>query len=194
MTIRLQDILQQMKNLESDLADEIQKAETDFLYKIHGKKVVFATEVKALHQTYAVPVIRYLYESSFLNILSTPVVWIGLLPIVLLDLFVTIFQAVCFPIYGIPKVRRREYIIMDRSRIHYLNIIEKINCAYCSYFNGVISFAQEIAGRTEQYWCPIKHARRVANMHSRYVKFMEYGDAENYQQKLSDVRGDFVDL
>ncbi len=194
MTIRLRDLLQQMKNLESELAEEIQKAETDFLYKMHGKKVVFAAEVKALHQTYAVPVIRYLYESSFLNILSTPVIWIGLLPIVLLDVFLTIFQAVCFPIYGIPKVRRREYIVMDRSRIHYLNIIEKINCAYCSYFNGVISFAQEIAGRTEQYWCPIKHARRVANMHSRYVKFLEYGDAENYQQKLSEVRSDFVDL
>ena len=30
-------------------------------------------------------------------------------------------------------------------------ISEKFNCVYCGYFTGVISYAQEIAGKTEQY-------------------------------------------
>jgi hypothetical protein len=142
----------------------------------------------------AIPINTFLREASVFNILSAPVIWTCLLPIFLLDVVMSLYQLICFPIYGIPKVRRSDYIIMDRSRINYLNLIEKVNCAYCSYFNGVIAFIQEVAGRTEQYWCPIKHARRISTIHSRYVKFLEYGDAEGYRNNLKRVRSDFEDL
>ena len=64
---------------------------------------------------------------------------------------------------------------MDRRKLAYLNSIEKFNCVYCEYVNGLIAYVQEIAGRTEQYWCPIKHAMRVKSMHSRYRHFLDYG-------------------
>ena len=70
----------------------------------------------------------------------------------------------------------------------YLNALEKLNCAYCSYANGLIAYVREIAARTEQYWCPIKHARRVVGAHPRYVLFDDYGDAENYQQRAAELR------
>jgi hypothetical protein len=105
-----------------------------------------------------------------------------------------VYQAVCFPIYGIPKVKRENYIVFDRQYLNYLNLIEKINCAYCSYFNGLIAYIQEIAARTEQYWCPIKHARRISKLHSRYQKFLSYGDAEAYRAQIEVVRSDFKDL
>jgi hypothetical protein len=194
MNIRLQNILKEMKALEDELADEIHKNEIDFLYKIHGKKIVFAEAVEAAHANFVVPVVPYLLDSSLFNIMSAPLIWVCLFPIALLDLVLCLYQTVCFPIYGIPKVHRGDHVVMDRSRINYLNIIEKINCAYCSYFNGVISFVQEIAGRTEQYWCPIKHARRISSMHSRYVKFLEYGEAQNYRKNFEKVRNDFSDI
>lgn len=75
---------------------------------------------------------------------------------------------ICFPVDGIPKVKRDQYVIFDRQSLRYLNVIEKLNCTYCSYFNGLIVYVQEIAARTEQYWCPIKHARRIVAMRSRY--------------------------
>ena len=59
-----------------------------------------------------------------------------IVPFVLLDLFVTIYQAVCFPVYGIPKVERRTYLVFDRHHLAYLNALEKLNCAYCAYANG----------------------------------------------------------
>lgn len=89
-----------------------------------------------------------------------------------------LYQAICFPIYGIPKVGRGDYIISDRYALPYLNIIEKVNCQYCAYMNGLIAYTQEIAGRSEQYWCPIKHARKMATLHERYVRFLEFGDGK----------------
>ena len=56
------------------------------------------------------------------------------------------------------------------------------------------SNASEIAGRTEQYWCPIKHALRMKTVHSRYQKFFDYGDAEQYCARLKQVSEDFDDL
>ncbi len=47
-----------------------------------------------------------------------------------MDVTISLYQAVCFPIYGIPKVKRQDYIVFDRQYLQYLNLIEKINCAY----------------------------------------------------------------
>jgi hypothetical protein len=46
-------------------------------------------------------------------------------------------------------------ISFDRRKLAYLNAIEKLNCDYA---NGILTYAREIASRTEQFWCPIKHA------------------------------------
>jgi hypothetical protein len=105
-----------------------------------------------------------------------------------LDLLVMIYQAVCFPIYGIPKVRRGDYFAFDRAHLAYLNAIEKFNCAYCTYANGVIAYVREVASRTEEYWCPIKHARRVVGTHARYSGFEDFGDAEAYHGQLGRHR------
>ncbi|MDH3393425.1 MAG: hypothetical protein OEL66_05420, partial [Desulfobulbaceae bacterium] len=103
-------------------------------------------------------------------------------------------QTICFPVYGIPKVKRCDHLVIDRHALRYLNPIEKLNCVYCGYVNGLLSYIQEIAARTEQYWCPIKHARKVAHLHSRYHKFFEYGDAEKYRRELENIRRDFKDV
>ena len=84
-----------------------------------------------------------------------------IIPISLLDLFITVYQHICFRVYGVPLVKRGEYVVRDRKYLQYLNIIQKVNCMYCEYSNGVISYAREVASRTEQYWCPIKHAHKV---------------------------------
>ncbi|MHB8809084.1 MAG: hypothetical protein ACYC9M_03595 [Desulfobulbaceae bacterium] len=65
---------------------------------------------------------------------------------------------------------------------------------YCSYFNGLIAYVQEIAARTEQYWCPIKHARKTGIRHSRYQHFLEYGDAKAFKECIEKIRRDFEDL
>jgi hypothetical protein len=49
--------------------------------------------------------------------------------------------------------------------------IMPFNCRYCSYANGLIAYVAEIAGRTEQHWCPIKHSQGIPIHHSRYDQF-----------------------
>ena len=110
------------------------------------------------------------------------------MPLLLLDLFLFCYQHICFPLYGIPKVRRSEYLVFDRTDLPYLNLVEKINCAYCSYGNGLAAYFREVAARTEQYWCPIKHARKILDAHERYPRFFEYGDAESYRKGLERYR------
>jgi hypothetical protein len=58
----------------------------------------------------------------------------------------------------------------------------------------LFAYAQEIAARTEQFWCPIKHAKRIKGLHSRYQKFIRYGDAETYRSDFDIIRHDFKDL
>jgi hypothetical protein len=90
--------------------------------------------------------------------------------------------------WGVRLVRRRDYFALDRHTLAYLNAIEKINCLYCSYVNGLIAYVHEIAARTEQYWCPIRHARRVRGAHQRYAAFAPCGDAWAYRRRLPMLR------
>jgi hypothetical protein len=194
MNNRIEALLEAMKKLEQELLEEFEKKEAEFYYRVVGRKVRFEKEIKKRHRDLMQRLAPYLSEAALLNILTAPFIWFILIPALFLDLSVTIFQAVCFRAYGIPRVKRRRYIIIDHQSLAYLNLIEKLNCMYCSYVNGLIAYIREIAGRTQQYWCPIKHARLQASMHSRYGKFLEYGDAEAYRSRLEQVRRDFSDL
>jgi len=194
MTTKLETLLDKLKDLESEMVEELQKQEEEFSYAIHKRRVEFEENVIIRHKKYAKRLLNYLKDAQLKHILSAPFIWICIIPVLLVDVTVTLYQWVCFPIYGIPKVQRQDYIVFDRRYLNYLNIIEKINCAYCSYFNGLIGYLQEIGARTEQFWCPIKHARRIKTLHSRYQKFINYGDAEKYRAQIETIRCDFQDL
>jgi hypothetical protein len=75
----------------------------------------------------------------------------------------------------------------------HLNTIEKVNCTYCGYGNGVIAYTREIISRTEQYWCPIRHAHHVIDAHRRYPQFFAFGDAQSYQQGIKSKRQALVE-
>jgi hypothetical protein len=130
----------------------------------------------------------FLRTTSLPSLLTMPIIYSVGLPLVLLDLWTTLYQWVCFPIYGIARVHRGAYFAIDRHRLAYLNTIEKANCLYCSYANAVIAYVREVTARTEHYWCPIKHARRVRGAHAHYHRFFEYGDARGYRRGLPAAR------
>jgi len=135
-----------------------------------------------------IPLSEYLRGASLRSVITAPVIYSLTVPLALLDLFVTAYQRVCFPIYGMARVRRARYFRFDRRRLPYLNAVEKANCAFCSYANGVLTYTREIAARTETYWCPIKHARPIRDPHGRYTTFVDYGDSDGYRQGLARLR------
>jgi hypothetical protein len=163
-------------------------------YELRNGKIWFSKEIKREHRRLKTSLVRYVLHSRILAILTAPFIYACIIPFALLDLFVSMYQAVCFPVYGIPKARRRDYMSIDRNKLRYLNALEGLNCMYCSYANGLLAYVVEISGRTEQHWCPIRHARRIQNAHDRYAHFIPYGDASAYREGIDKVRDDFKDL
>jgi hypothetical protein len=51
-----------------------------------------------------------------------------------------------------------------------------------------MAYVSEIVARTEEYFCPIKHARKVLGSHARYARFLGYGEATDYAAKLEKFR------
>jgi hypothetical protein len=190
MTRRIDDLLDQMAGLERELEQELNRARAEFRYRIDAGRVHFERDVHALHRRAKQSIPRFLRDSSLLNLLSAPVIYSLIVPIGLLDLWITVYQVVCFRMYGITRVKRSAYIVIDRQHLAYLNTIEKVNCVYCGYANGVLAYVREIAGRTEQYWCPIRHAKRVRAPHTHYRHFVDYGDAEAYKRRLNVLRNE----
>ena len=193
MNRRIQELAARIKALETELADEIERIRIR-TFEIRDRTILFGADVTRRHRAQLVPVLTYLRHARLKHVLTTPVIWCCLVPAVLLDATVTLYQLTCFPVYGIPRVRRADHVIIDRHLLAYLNVIEKLNCLYCSYFNGVLAYVREVAGRTEQYWCPIKHAARVKHPHSRYERFAEYGDADTYRVQGAELRKEFGDV
>lgn len=184
MTPRIDELTQRIRALQEEVEEEYRQARDD----LARRRVELAEEFLRQQRRHRIGLLRFLRRSSWLTVLTAPVIYAGWIAFLLMDLFVTVYQAVCFPVYGIPKVRRADYIVFDREDLPYLNAIEKFNCFYCSYGNGVAAYTREVAARTEQYWCPIKHARRIRGAHDRYPRFFEHGDAEAFRQGLNRLR------
>lgn len=194
MENRIDAIMAQIKNLEDELLEELKEKEKEFFYRIENEKVKFEENVINEGRARIISSIKYLSSFPILVILTIPFIWGMMIPALIVDISVSIFQYICFPIYKIPKVKRSDYVVMDRCNLFYLDRVEKINCWYCEYFNGVTAYVREIAARTEQFWCPIKHAKPLKEKHSRYDNFFDFGDYLQYRQELKTRRSDFSDI
>jgi hypothetical protein len=188
MDPRIAELTGRLAELQAELDAELAKRRAELRVGLERGRIAFEEELLRRHRELKTALSSYLWNARPLVILSAPLIYSLIVPLLLLDLFVAVYQAVCFPVYKIPKVRRADYLVFDRHHLAYLNALEKLNCAYCSYANGLVAYVREVAARTEQYWCPIKHARRVVGAHPRYLLFDDYGDAENYQQRAAELR------
>ena len=188
MNNQINTLLAQMAALEEELRTAVHDQESRMFFQIKGKRVEFEHSVKEAHRKLKKNLFRWFVTDRPQNLITGPLIYGMVIPLVMLDLCVTFYQWVCFPIYGIAKVRRADYLVFDRRYLGYLNIIEKFHCTYCEYGNGLMGYMTEILARTEQYFCPIKHAHKILGTHSRYNRFLNYGEAEAYEARLEEYR------
>lgn len=66
---------------------------------------------------------------------------------------------------------RGDCLVFDRRHLGRLNFIEKFQCTYCEYGNGLMGFMAEILGTQ-----------------ARYNRFLDYGGADAYEAKLAAFR------
>lgn len=115
------------------------------------------------------------------HIISIPFIWLMVIPIIIMDIALFLYQQTCFRLYGIKRVKRSNYIVLDRHKLKYLSLVDKVNCAYCGYANGLFAYTTEIGARTEEYWCSIKHKKNTKIYSPKHhEKFIEYGDEKKY--------------
>ncbi|MDD5057610.1 MAG: hypothetical protein PHQ60_07035 [Sideroxydans sp.] len=190
MNSRIRQILDQISALEDELQQAVQEQRSHLRYQLEGKRVVFEQAIKDAHRRVKQGVFRWFISIRPQNFLTMPVIYGMAIPLLAFDLFVSVYQLICFPIYGIARVKRAKYFVMDHRHLAYLNFFEKGHCMYCSYAVGLLAYANEIIARTEQYFCPIKHAGKILGTHARYEHFLEYGEAENYHGKLEAFRSE----
>ncbi len=194
----IDDILHRLHTLQAELEREIDQLLDEkrqlFHYTLEQGKVRFEQGMRALQRHQKVGIWTYLRAARLGHLLTAPVIYGVFIPFVLLDIIATLYQHICFRVYGIPRVVRRDYLVIDRQHLAYLNAIQKLNCIYCGYGGGLIEYVREIAARTEQYWCPIKHARRTPDPHRLVERFVDYGDADAYTARLKALRQEIATL
>jgi hypothetical protein len=190
---RIAEILDRLHAIENELETELQKGRILRGFSIKGKHVNFDRATRAQHRSRRVNLVSFLRGTTFASLSTAPLIYSMIVPLLILDGWMTLYQQIYFRAFQILRVPRSEYIVIDRQHLSYLNGLEALNCMYCGYANGVIAYAREIASRTEQYWCPIKHALRVRDPHQRYQYFLEYGDAEGYRSRLTEYRKQLQD-
>jgi hypothetical protein len=188
MNTRVAGILALIHTLEADLEIELARGRLEFCYTVTNSKVQFEEKILKYHKDIRRHWLSYVLEARPAVLFTAPIIYSTILPFALLDAAVSLYQRICFRVYDIARVRRSDHFAFDRNQLSYLNAFERFNCWFCSYGNGVISYARVIAARTEQYWCPIKHSRRVLGSHERYHAFADYGDAASYARVLAGAR------
>lgn len=168
--------------LEKELEQNLAAQQENFKYSLLKKGALFDASVQREHLQLKTGLVKFLRETRPLVFLTAPLIYAMIIPLVAVDVFFTVFQHICFRVYRLKLVPRRPYMVADRYQLGYLNLIQKFNCLYCSYGNGVIAYAREITARTEDFWCPIKNAGKVRAPHHKYYEFLEFGDAEGFQK------------
>jgi hypothetical protein len=194
MNPKISELLDRIQKMEQEIELEMKRKRAELQADFEETRVRFEHEVLEQQRQFKTGVIAYLLTANFMSVLTAPVIYALFFPLALLDVSITIYQHICFRAYGIPRVKRSDYFVYDRAHLAYLNLIEKINCAYCSYGNGVMAYGREVVARTEQYWCPIKHARKIMAAHPYYTGFVDFGDAQSYKDELENLRTELAKL
>ena len=123
------------------------------------------------------------------TLVASPLLYGMIVPLVFLDFFLELYHRLAFPVLGIPRVHRGEYIRIDRHRMSFLPLMLKLACAYCGYANGLLQYAVRIAGETEAYYCPSKH-QDTAGFHAppHHQDFAEYGDDTGFERRFHKTK------
>ncbi|MEY4726384.1 MAG: hypothetical protein RLZ36_1011, partial [Pseudomonadota bacterium] len=173
---------------------EMKRKRAELQADFEETRVRFEHEVLEQQRRFKTGLLSYVFSAKLSTALTAPIIYAVFFPMVVLDMAVTLYQTICFPVYGIARVKRSDYFVFDRSHLAYLNLLEKFNCAYCSYGNGLMAYAREVVARTEQYWCPIKHARKIMAAHPYYTGFVDFSDAQGYKRELEELRTELAKL
>ena len=188
MKSKINKILEDIRKKKQELVSEYENAKEKYGFKIEGRKIIWNNgKIKELKKSKK-SAWETIFTAEIREIISFPFIWFMLIPTIILDICLFIYQNTAIRLYKIPLAKRSDYVVFDRKQLAYLNWIQKLDCIYCSYVNGLFQYAVEVAWRTEKYWCPIKHAKKKAWTHDWEEHFADYGDVEGFKETFCSVK------
>lgn len=100
-----------------------------------------------------------------------------IIPLLMIDVTFSLYQAIYFTICDIPKISKKDYITFDRGRLLKLTLLQRMSCHYCDYANGLMAWAKAVANMTEVYSCAIKHSspRYHQSYQDGYYERVQFG-------------------
>lgn len=188
MKSKINKILEDISSKREELLSEYEKLKDRYWFKIEWNKIVWNKEREKELKKSRKSIADTIFGTEFREFLSIPFIWMMIIPAVILDIWLFIYQNTAIRLYKIPLAKRSDYIVFDRKELAYLNWIQKINCIYCSYVNWLFQYWVEVAWRTEKYWCPIKHARKKAWGHDWEEHFADYWDPDGFKNTFCSLK------
>jgi hypothetical protein len=111
---------------------------------------------------------KRLQANSLLVPIGGVVIYSMIIPLIIIDVWATIYQFVYFNVMGIPMIKKSDHISFERWDLDKLNLWQKINCVYCEYANGILAWVKAVGVQTEIYSCAIKHTHlKIPKTHEK---------------------------
>ncbi|PID87481.1 hypothetical protein CSB07_00730 [Candidatus Gracilibacteria bacterium] len=182
MKSKINLLLKEIEQKKQELFKEYEALRGKYGFSFKGGELVFDKKIREYNKRFKEGLLKYIFNAKLKNLLGALFIYPMVVPAIFIDICLVVYMNVVFRLYNIELVKRKDFFSYDRKHLDYLNILEKFNCLYCSYFNGLMSYGGEIAGKTERYWCPIKHSRRMKASHSSQQYFADYGDVKGFRE------------
>lgn len=101
MNNTIRQLLAQINALEDELRTALHEQESRLSYEVNGKRVEFERAIRDAHSRLKVGIVRWIIADRPQNLICAPFIYGMIIPLAFFDLCITIYQAVCFPIFRI---------------------------------------------------------------------------------------------
>jgi len=109
MNTRVDRFVSRIRLLEDELASEHEAQRQRWHYRLDRGRVWFDREVQLAHRRFKQSIPAFIAQGSVRNLLTAPIIYTLIVPLLVLDVWITLYQWMCFPIYGIAVVSRPSY-------------------------------------------------------------------------------------
>lgn len=99
-------LLARIRDLETELEAELARRRAELRAAVEQRTAALEKSLRETQRSFRIGLYRFLRDASPLTYLTAPFIYALIVPLGLLDLAMTVYQWVCFPAYGIPRVRR----------------------------------------------------------------------------------------
>lgn len=103
MTKRMQALAGEIVRLQGELDREIERRRKVLGWRLKGRVVEFEHGVTIEHRRLRMGIATFLSRSSIGTVVTAPVIYSVIVPLLLLDGWFSLYQAICFRAYGIPE-------------------------------------------------------------------------------------------